>query len=85
MSCGPRTEEAKIVCGAGGGSERRVHVWYWPGETPSLVGHILMSWLGRSLVPAGLSPHLTPSNTNGPARPARRPFLRIVFCGVRRW
>ena len=55
-----------------------------PGRPPSLVGHILVSWRGRSLVPAGLSPHLMPSDTDGPVESARRPFSRMVFRSVQR-
>ena len=69
----------------GGDPKRRVHVWYWLGETPSSVGHILVSWHGQSLVPAGFSPHSTPYDTDGLARSVRRPFSRMGFLGIRRW
>ena len=68
-----------------GGPERWVHGWYWPGEAPSSVRHILVSWRGRSLVPAGFSPHPTPCDTDGPAGSARRPFSRMGFHGVQGW
>ena len=68
-----------------GGLERRVHGWYWSGEILSSVGHILVSWRGRSLVPVWFSPHPTPNDTDGTAGSARRPFSRMVFRGVRRW
>ena len=51
----------------GGGPKRWVHGWYWQGEAPSPIKHILVSWRWRSLVHAGFSPHPTPCNTDGPA------------------
>ena len=68
-----------------GGPERRVHDWYWPGEAPSPVRHILVSWRGRSLVPVGFSPYPTPCNTDGPVGSARRPLSRIGFHDVQGW
>ena len=77
MSCGPRTAEKKIICGArvapkGG---------YWQGEAPSLVRHILVSWRWRPLVPTRFSPHLAPCDTDGPAGSTRWPFF---FIGLQR-
>ena len=69
----------------GGGPERRVHGWYWPGETPSPVRHILVSLSGRSLVPAGFSPHPMPYDIDGPAGSVKRPFSIMGFPGVRGW
>ena len=48
-----------------------VYGWYWPGEAPGWVGHILLSGHGRSLVSAGFSPCPTPCNTDRPTGPAR--------------
>ena len=59
---------------SGGGPERRVHGWNWPWEALGWVMYILLSGHGRLLVSAGFSPRLLPCNTDGPARPARRPF-----------
>ena len=68
-----------------GSPERRVQGWYWPGETPSPVGHILVSWRGWSLVSTRFSPHSAPCNTDGLAGSARRPFSRMGFRGVWGW
>ena len=69
----------------GDGLERRVHGWYWRGEAPSLVRHILVSWRWQSLVPAGFSPHPAPCDIDGPAESVRWPFSKLGFCGVRGW
>ena len=66
----------------GGGPEGRVHGWYWRGESPSLVKHILVSLHWRSLVPAGFSLHPAPCDTDGPVGSARWPFFRLGFRGV---
>ena len=68
-----------------GSPERRVYSWYWLGEAPGWVRHILLSGHGRSLVSAGFSPCPTPHDSDGPAGSAGRPFSRMGFRCIRRW
>ena len=70
-----------IPCG--GGLERWVHGWYWRGEAPSSVRHILVSWRWRLLVLVGFPLHPAPCDIDGPARSARWPFSRLGFRDVR--
>ena len=72
-----------LLCG--GDPEGRVHGWYWRGEAPSPVRHILVNWHWWSLVLAGFSPPPAPCNTDGPAGSERWPFPRLGFRGVRGW
>ena len=65
-----------------GGPERRVYGWYWPGEAPGWVKHILLSGHGRSLISAGFSLRLMPCDADEPAGSIGRPFSRM---GIRRW
>ena len=67
MSCGPRTAEAKIICGAGAAPKGWYMVGTGRGKSPSPVRHILVSWRGRSLVSVGFSPYPTPCDTDEPA------------------
>ena len=49
------------------------------GGEPSPVGNILVSWRGRSLVPDGLSPHPTPSDTDDRLDRRGNLFLKWSF------
>ena len=78
MSCGPRTTGEKNHFQSGGGPKGRVHRWYWRGEAPSPVRHILVSWRWGLLVPDGFFPHPAPCDIDGPAGSARCPFSRLA-------
>ena len=70
---------------SGGDPKGRVYGWYWRGEAPSPVRHILMSWLWLTLVSAGFCLYSAPCDADGPTGSARWPLSRLGFRGVRRW
>ena len=80
----PRRRRKKLFAERGR-PEGRVHRWQRRGDVPRSVGHILVSWRWRSLVPAGFSPHPAPCDTDGPAGSARWPFSRLGFRSVPRY
>ena len=81
----PRTAEEKIICGVGVALKGEYIDGTGGGIPPGPVGHILVSWRWRSLVPAGFSPHPAPCDIDGPVGSVRWPFSRLGFRSVRGW
>ena len=70
---------------SGGDPEGRVYGWYWRGEAPSPVRHILMSWRWLTLVFVRFCLYSVPCDGDGPAGSARWPLSRLGFHSVQGW